>query len=149
MALGALVVADQLEQRGGLLAEKAWRPRLTAAQERTKRLILEELREAAAEPPDVAGLTERHQVDVVPMLRMLEKEGLVIAVEPNRYYAEDAVRRLVEMLRVAMVPGREYSPTEMRDVLGVSRKFLIPFLEFCDKLRITERRTTGRVLHAP
>jgi hypothetical protein len=52
-------------------------------------------------------------------------------------------------LKGAMVPGREYSPTEMRDVLGVSRKFLIPFLEFCDRQRITERRTTGRVLHAP
>jgi selenocysteine-specific elongation SelB-like protein len=34
-------------------------------------------------------------------------------------------------------------------VLGLSRKYLIPFLEFCDRKRVTERRATGRVRVAP
>jgi len=46
-----------------------------------------------------------------------------------------------------MLPGREYSPAELRDVIGLSRKFLIPFLEYCDRHGVTERRPTGRVLH--
>jgi selenocysteine-specific elongation SelB-like protein len=44
-----------------------------------------------------------------------------------------------------MTEGREYSPAELREMLGLSRKYLIPFLEFCDRKRITERRATGRV----
>jgi hypothetical protein len=45
-----------------------------------------------------------------------------------------------------MEPARIYSPAELRDVLGVSRKYLIPFLEYCDRRQITERRADGRVL---
>ena len=54
---------------------------------------------------------------------------------------------LVRRLRNGMIAGREYSPSELRDVIGLSRKFLIPFLEYCDRRGITERRSTGRVLH--
>jgi hypothetical protein len=46
-----------------------------------------------------------------------------------------------------MEAGREYSPSELRDVIGLSRKYLIPFLEYCDRRGITERRLAGRVLH--
>jgi hypothetical protein len=44
-----------------------------------------------------------------------------------------------------MTESREYSPSELREVLGLSRKYLIPFLEFCDRKLVTERRATGRV----
>ena len=39
-----------------------------------------------------------------------------------------------------------YTPSELKDVLGVSRKFLIPLLEFCDKTGVTERSGDGRVV---
>jgi selenocysteine-specific elongation factor len=54
---------------------------------------------------------------------------------------------LVGRLRQAMTPGREYSPSDLRDIIGLSRKFLIPFLEYCDRHGVTERRSAGRVLH--
>ena len=44
-----------------------------------------------------------------------------------------------------MTAGREYAPAELREVLGLSRKFLIPFLEYCDRKGVTERRDGGRV----
>jgi selenocysteine-specific elongation factor len=76
----------------------------------------------------------------------MEREGIVIAVESERYYATQSVQHLVARLREGMEPGREYGPAELREILGLSRKYLIPFLEFCDRKRYTERRTTGRVL---
>ncbi|MDQ6689839.1 MAG: SelB C-terminal domain-containing protein, partial [Gemmatimonadota bacterium] len=45
-----------------------------------------------------------------------------------------------------MAPGRVYVPAQLRDVLGFSRKYLIPFLEFCDRIGVTERRGEGRIL---
>ena len=80
-------------------------------------------------------------------MRILEREGLVVQVESERYYAASATQALVDQLRKGMEPGREYSPAEHRDIIGLSRKFLIPFLEFCDRQSITERRPGGRVLH--
>jgi selenocysteine-specific elongation factor len=118
---------------------------IEAANDAFRTLILAELRAAGAEPPDVATLAERHNRDPVPILRHLERDQRVVSVESGRFYAAEEVERLVTRLRAGMTEGREYSPSELRDVLGLSRKYLIPFLEYCDRKRITERRATGRV----
>ena len=97
----------------------------------------------------VSGLTPRAEAEsstLLAILRILEREGVVVPVEADRFYAAEAVNDLVDRLRRGMLPGREYSPAELRDVLGVSRKYLIPFLEFCDRRGITARRSAGRVI---
>jgi selenocysteine-specific elongation factor len=58
------------------------------------------------------------------------------------------LERQVARLRSALTPGQVYAPAQLREVLGISRKYLIPFLEFCDRNGITERRDVGRVLKA-
>jgi hypothetical protein len=44
-----------------------------------------------------------------------------------------------------MPDGAERTPSELRDLLGISRKFLIPFLEYCDAAGYTMRSGAGRV----
>jgi selenocysteine-specific elongation factor len=53
---------------------------------------------------------------------------------------------MIGALRTTLEPGRIYTPAELKEVLGVSRKYLIPFLEFCDRKGVTERRDQGRSL---
>jgi hypothetical protein len=79
----------------------------------------------------------------------MEREQQVIAVEADRWFHPAAVDELIGCLRAEMRPGREHTPAELREILGFSRKFLIPFLEYCDRLQITERRSAGRVLLGP
>ena len=67
-------------------------------------------------------------------------------VADDRYYGREAVAGMVEALRTSLQPGRVYSPSELKEVLGVSRKYLIPFLEFCDRKGVTERRDRGRAV---
>ncbi|NUQ11787.1 MAG: SelB C-terminal domain-containing protein [Gemmatimonadaceae bacterium] len=147
-ALVQLVAAERVERRGALVALAGWQPRLSAADEAFRDSLLSELERSGAEPPAIEELGQRHGRDPVPVLRLLEREGKVIAVEPGRFYAAKAVDGLLDRLRGGMTPGREYSPSELREVLGVSRKYLIPFLEYCDRTRHTERRATGRVWRA-
>jgi selenocysteine-specific elongation factor len=73
-----------------------------------------------------------------------ERAGRVRQVEPGRYYDEGVLDELVNQLSATLEPGREYAPTELREVLGVSRKYLIPLLEFFDRERLTERTPSGR-----
>ena len=144
-AVSDLVASGRLERRGAYLAKAGWKPVVSSADETFRQQLLADLRSAGAEPPDVEALADRHGRDPVPMLRLLERDGLIVGVEPGRFYATESVENLVNRLRDGMTEGREYSPAELRDVLGLSRKYLIPFLEFCDRRRITERRATGRV----
>ena len=51
---------------------------------------------------------------------------------------------LLGRLRLFVRPNVVYSPTELREALGVTRKFLIPFLEWCDRQRISHRAADGR-----
>ena len=146
-----LVLSDALRTGslavdGGMLRRVGWRPELTASQTGVLARIAESLKAAEREPPSVGELAAVHGEVVAPLLRMLERDGLVVAVEPDRYYDAAVLERLIDSLRGRMVPGLEYGPAELRELLGVSRKYLIPLLEYCDRLRVTDRLPGGRVL---
>ena len=144
-AIAVLVTARKVERRGSVLSAAGWRPVVGDRDADFRARLLADLRSGGAEPPDVASLTDLYHRDPVPLLRILEREHLVVAVDSGRFYAVEAVERLVTKLRDGMTENREYTPSELREVLGLSRKYLIPFLEFCDRKQITERRATGRV----
>ena len=95
----------------------------------------------------MSELEARFGAQTADLLRMLEREGRVVAVEGDRFYTREGVASLVARLRDGMVKGREYSPAELRDLLGFSRKFLIPFLEYCDRQGLTVRTISGRTWH--
>ncbi len=145
------VLREQVERgvvdlRGAFVATAGWQPTLGAAQVRVREGLRTVLTEAGREPPSVGELTGRFGPDTPALLRLLERGGEVVAVESDRYYAAEVVEGLVAELQARLEPGREYAPTELREMLGISRKFLIPFLEYCDRSGVTERRPNGRVL---
>jgi selenocysteine-specific elongation factor len=80
------------------------------------------------------------------LLRFLERQGRIVQVETDRYYDRSTLDAIVGRLTAKLVPGQVYVPAQLRDVLGFSRKYLIPFLEYCDRNGITERRGEGRIL---
>src|SRR5205814_7104242 len=80
------------------------------------------------------------------LLRFLERQGRIVQVEVDRYYDRNALEQMIAQLKGKLVPGQVYVPAQLRDVLGFSRKYLIPFLEFCDCTGVTERRGDGRGL---
>jgi selenocysteine-specific elongation factor len=144
-AIEVLVASGRLERRGAVIMRAGWKPVVGGADEAFRQQLLADLRGGGAEPPDVENLAARHKRDPIPILRLLEREHLIVGVEAGRFYAAESIEELVQRLRDGMTEGREYSPSELREVLGLSRKYLIPFLEYCDRKRITERRATGRV----
>jgi selenocysteine-specific elongation factor len=122
-----------------------WSPNPSPDQVRIIQTLVHRLDAAGAEPPSVEELSAEFGEEVGPILRFLERRSEVTQVEQNRYYVAGQLRRLVERLRDAMSDGRELSPSELRETLGLSRKFLIPFLEYCDRVGHTSRGVTGRV----
>jgi selenocysteine-specific elongation factor len=136
---GELAVVSGLAMRPG------WSARLSEGQARLADTIVARLTAAGAEPPSVEELAAEAREDVLPMLRYLERNGTIIQVESNRYYTDTELKSLVSRLRDAMRGGAELGLPEIRDALGLSRKFLIPFLEYCDRVGHTNRRVNGRV----
>ena len=134
----------KLEVAGGIVRTAGWTPRLSDAQRATLAQLAETLHSAGSEPPSVGELESRFGRDVPDLVRLLEREQRIVAVEPDRFYDAACLTTLVDKLRRGMTEPREYSPAELRDVLGISRKFLIPFLEYCDRRGYTSRGAGGR-----
>jgi selenocysteine-specific elongation factor len=133
-----------VETAGGNIRAAGWVPRLSSAQRQSAERIFETLNAARDEPPSAAEVAEKFGTESGDLLRVLEREGRVVQVEPERYYAVARLTSLVDRLRQGMQRGREYAPSELRDLLGFSRKFLIPFLEYCDRQGLTARGESGR-----
>jgi selenocysteine-specific elongation factor len=144
--LGDLQKAGRLELRGAVALRSGWSPILSSEAEAERERLVDALRSAGSEPPSVGELEERHGESTLALLRLLERDGEVVQVESDRFYAAAALSAIVGTLRATMHPGRPYTPAELRDALGLSRKFLIPLLEYCDRSGVTDRRGGERFL---
>lgn len=144
--VAARVAARTVEVEGGVIRKFGWSPTPSSDQARIMDAVAAELERADREPPSVSEMVVHHGPAVPALLKLLERAGRVVAVEVDRYYAAAAVSELVGLLRRNMEPGREYGPSELREILGVSRKYLIPFLEYCDRAGVTDRRVNGRIV---
>jgi selenocysteine-specific elongation factor len=106
--------------------------------------VVAELDAAGLTPPTVAELAQRlGRADVATSLRAAAASGRIEAVERDRYYARSALDRFVSVL-AEIAPGGEFGVGTVRDRIGVSRKFLIPLLEWSDARGITIRSGDAR-----
>lgn len=146
LILDRLVKAEKVEIRQSVVVPAGWTARLNEREQRIAESILHEICTNQSEPPAVSELTSTFGQSTPALLRYLERKGELVKVSDDRYYAPEAVESMVGKLRSVLEPQQVYSPAELRVVLGVSRKYLIPFLEFCDASGVTERKADGRVV---
>jgi selenocysteine-specific elongation factor len=142
--LGRLVADGVVVVEQGQVRRRDWSPRLSSSDERVLVELDRAIEAAGVEPPSVAELTAACGGQVPSLLRMRERAGAIVAVEADRYISARALGALVERMQAQLEAGREYSPGELRDVVGVSRKYLIPLLEYFDRRALTERTSSGR-----
>lgn len=130
----------------GTLALKTGQSALSERNAALMARLLQLVTDGGSQPPSVAELEAECGASAEGLLRYAARHGNLVAVEGVRYYDPAVVASQVARLRGGMQPEREYSPQELRDLLGVSRKYLIPFLEYCDRVGVTVRRSGGRVI---
>jgi selenocysteine-specific elongation factor len=98
------------------------------------------------EPPEMDELGRLlGRPDIAAILRLAASEGLVQPVTPERYIASSELRRFADVVREVGAAG-EVKVAALRERLGLSRKHLIPLLEWSDRARVTVRRGDTRVL---
>jgi selenocysteine-specific elongation factor len=144
-ALDALARAGRIEVRQTHARLAGFSPRVVGGEAELERVVAI-VRRAGLAPPSVAELErETGRRDVAAVLRLAAARGQVEAVERDRYYDEEALRRFTETIREIGRAG-DIQPAAVRDRLGISRKFLIPLLEWADGRGITVRSGAARRL---
>ncbi len=146
IAIRGLDSRGEIETAGPLIRRKGWVPSPSALDLKASSALAHDICASEREPPSVDELIGRHGSAVPELLRYLEREGRIVQVDADRYYDRSTLEEMIGVLREQLAPGKVYVPAQLRDVLGLSRKYLIPFLEFCDRKGITQRSGEGRVL---
>ena len=78
-------------------------------------------------------------------MQVIEKENPQLKGVLSKDYARPALDRFTAELRAAAGDG-PVAPSALRERLGISRKYLIPLLEWADAKGITERIGDARRL---
>ena len=147
------LLAQGAAQRDGSLARvPGWAPGGGDRAATQREQILEVLRAAGGEPPSVPELAAAlPALDVPGILRLLAREGRVVSVSVDRYYETGALEvertRLVAAVIELSASGGA-TASALRERLGRSRKYLIPFLEWADREGLTKREGDRRVAGA-
>ncbi len=87
-----------------------------------------------------AGIPDNLEAD---LRRFLEEEELLVQLDDQFAYHGDVFKQAVEKLRSQT--GSEFEVGDAKEVLELSRKYMIPFLERMDSLGLTKRVENKRV----
>ncbi|MCK5448394.1 MAG: SelB C-terminal domain-containing protein, partial [Gemmatimonadetes bacterium] len=122
---------------------------LSESEEQALRALQAALVAADLAPPSPSELATVVGVDrelLNDLLKLLVERSEIVRVTPEMFVtrsaeerARDAIRRIASS--VAVPPG------EFRQALGLTRKHLIPLLEYMDRIGVTRRTPEGRVLN--
>lgn len=144
-ALDALAEGGTLVGRGGgTVALATFRVRLSESQQKVRDRIVAAYRDAGLAAPSAdesntgdAALRDR-------LVDLLVADGTLVPVGPDMLVHRDAISDAVARVRRDLAGRRELAPGDFREVLGVSRKYLIPLLEHLDGRGVTIRTRDGR-----
>ena len=102
-------------------------------------------------PPYFKDLCGRMEVDhgvASDVLMLLIDEGFIIKVKEDLYFHADPLNRFKDQLIEALMAKEEITTPEIKEIAGVSRKYLIPLIEYLDSKNITIRVGDSRRLRS-
>ncbi len=132
---------------GSVVRRPGWRPALDAGASDLGSRLARRLTEGRWQVPTVVEL-EREFVGapVRALLAHLAREGGVEQVDQERYAAKAALEEFRGALEAALRELGAATPAQLRDRFGLTRKYLIPLLEWADRRGITRRDGDARTL---
>jgi selenocysteine-specific elongation factor len=146
-ALADFSRAGRIRVTNGVVTLAGFVPRVEGGDAEIDRVV-GILLDAHLTPPSIAELEQSTgRRDLLAVLRLAARTGRVEAVERDRYYTREALDQFTGVLKDLGEKG-SIIPAQVRDRLGISRKYLIPLLEWADDRGITIREGEGRRLRA-
>lgn len=124
------------------VARTGQQPTLSQSERKLKAGLLEQLRAKTFSPPDFTELTAHAGAKaglVRELLTLLVDEGQVVEVETNLYLDAEAEATMRERVRNYLATENTLTMAALRNLLGTTRKYAVPFGEYLDRIGLTER----------
>lgn len=147
-------VVERLLKKGDVVAEqevlrlKDHTVSLASDQEKVRSTVLEAYERGQMMPPNLKDVLEPLGMDfkqAAPVFRLLQDQGQLVRVKDDMYYHVPALHQIKEKILGFFADNQEMSAPDLKALTGLSRKYLIPVLEYFDREKLTVR--VGDVRH--
>lgn len=141
--LERLLKAGSLVAEGDILRLASHRVSLASDQTALKDALLKAHTDTPMTPPNLKDVLEDLQIspkEAAPVLGILQAEKALVKIREGLYYDASAVEDLKARTRGWFKTHDDLNPADFKHISdGLSRKYIIPLLEFFDKERFTMR----------
>lgn len=148
-AFATLLAQGRLRQDGTRYRLDDRAPHLSPAEQALAAEITAIFREggfAVPRPDELPALTGAPPATVTPVVTHLLQAGVLVAPAANILLHEESVRHSREAIEAHFRQAERLHPRDFKEMLGTSRKFAIPLLEYWDRMGLTRRVGDERVL---
>jgi selenocysteine-specific elongation factor len=147
--LGALVDGGKVEVDKEVVRLKGRGRTLTVNEEGARARLAAELLAAGLAPPTVNELSQKLQLPaprVHELLKVVVADGRAVRVSEDLYFDAGALGQLRERLVAHLREKKEITTQAFKEMVGQTRKFVIPLSEYFDREKVTLRVGEKRVL---
>ncbi len=140
--LAQLVERQELVAEGDHVRAKGHSAAADAAGGALKSQVAAALRRGALSPAwlaELPALVGASPSDVAAVVKLLAAEGAIVRVSAELYFDAEAVRALREKLVAYLRAHKEITTQEFKDLVGSTRKHVIPLAEYFDREKVTLR----------
>jgi len=147
-------IVERLLKKGDIVAEqevlrlKGHTVSLASDQEKVRETVLTAYRQGGMTPPNLKDVLEPLGMNfkqAASVFKLLQDQGKLVRVKDDMYYHGLALEDIKSKILTFFAENQEMSAPDLKELTGLSRKYLIPVLEYFDKEKLTVR--VGDVRH--
>lgn len=137
------IVGDQRR-----LARADFKPKLSANLRKLKDKLAAEYLQAGFQPPEpstFAGQAGGNAANLKDLFEVCVAEGLLVPIADGIYLHADVEADMRRRVGARLNEAQGATVAEIRDLLGTTRKYAVPFCEYLDRIGVTRREGDLRV----
>jgi len=150
-----LIALHDLEKKGKIVVEremirlKDHEVRLDVDMGSLRESLSRAYREGGLTPPtarEIAALFPDRKKEVASLELLMLREGEIARISEDLNFHRDVLAKLREDYKKMLIKDGEATPASVRELTGLSRKFIIPLMEYFDSTKLTMRAGDKRIL---
>ncbi len=113
--------------------------------------ILKTLLKYGLTPPGLKELsaeTGKKEKDLKDILNRLSFEKKAVKIKGDMYFHRDVIEDIKRKAISYLTEKKEMTPSDFKSVIDISRKYMIPLLEYLDEIKLTIRTGDKRILRS-
>ncbi len=147
---GILSITDDVVVEKDVVRLKGFKVAVTEDFQKIKSEILELMQKKRFQPPtknELARYFGIKEKEIDDILRLMTEEGTLVRLTDSIYLRSDDYKEMLDRITEFYRNNESMTVGQFRDMLGTSRKYALPFLEYLDSNKFTLRVGDVRKIH--